>query len=143
MKRLMLVLVALFVLAVPLEAQRLGTNLKNEIAECKGLIPLTRANTAATGAWCSLVGYQSAVVIMQSGLMDATAQYMVLQDSTVGSAVALVDSVDVGADSTTSVVAYNGGARFIRVVLRASGGAGDSSWASAVIVRSGCRTRPC
>lgn len=143
MKRIFLLLFALCVLPVAAQAQRRGTDLNASIAECKGLIPITRANTAATGAWCSLVGYQSAIVVAQSGLMDAAAQYLVMQDSTVGSAVALKDSVDVGPDSTTTTIVYNGGARFLRVVLRASGNAADSSWASAVIIRGDCRSKPC
>lgn len=138
-----LLLISLLLMPVAAHAQRRGNDLKADVAECKGLIPLTRANTAATGAWCSLVGYGSAVVVVQSGLMDAATQYIVLQDSAVGSAVAAVDSVAVSVDSTTSMMAYNGTARFIRVLLRASGGAGDSSWVSSVIIRGHCQVKPC
>lgn len=143
MKNVLLVVLALFALPTVAHAQRRGTDFNNEITECKGLIPITRANTAATGAWCSMLGYNAAVAVVQSGLMDATSQYIVLQDSTVGSAVAAVDSVNVGTDSTTSVMAYNGTGRFVRVLLRASGGAGDSSWVSSVIIRGYCRTKAC
>lgn len=143
MKSLLLILVTLVVFAVPAEAQRQGNDLKADVAECKGLIPATRANTAVTGAWCSLVGYGSAVAVVHSGLMDATTQYIVLQDSAVGSAVALVDSVNVATDSTLSMMAYNGTARFIRVLLRASGNAADTSWVSSVIIRGHCQSKPC
>lgn len=144
MKRSMLLISILLALnSVPAMAQRRGTDFNNSLAECKGLIPITRANTTATGAWCSMLGYNAAVAIVQSGLMDATAQYIVLQDSTVGSAVALVDSVDIGPDSTLSTIAYNGTGRFIRLLLRASGNAADSSWVGASIIRNGCRHKPC
>lgn len=144
MKRTLYLLIAL-VLALnsPAVAQRKGTNLKNETSIAKALIPLTRANTAATGPWISMLGYDAAIVSAQSGLMDAATQYLVLQDSTVGSAVALVDSVNVAADSTTTFMAYNGTGRFIRVVLRASGANGDSSWVASIAVRGHCRTLPC
>ena len=104
MTRILLFLLALLAFASPVEAQRRGADFKDAIAECKGLIPITRANTAATGAWCSLLGYNSAVAIVQSGLMDATAQYIILQDSTVGSAGAALESLDLGPYSPLSVI---------------------------------------
>jgi hypothetical protein len=132
-----------FVLAlgftVPAHAQRM--DVKNIVDASKGLIPITRANTAATGAWVDLAAYSGVMFVVQSGLMDATAQYIVLQDSIVGSAVAAVDSVDIGPDSTTSSIAYRGRGRYVRVLLRASGNAADSSWVSAAAILGGKRAR--
>lgn len=145
-RKIWLYLTALaFVIGTAVYAQQAsrGTDFKNATKLCKTLIPITRANTAGTGAWCSMLGYDRAIAIVQSGLMDATAQYAVLQDSTVGVAVANKDSVDIGPDSTTTVLAYNGTGRFVRILLRASGNAADSSWASATILVGGCRRLPC
>lgn len=146
MKRFsLLFLTLLLAFTAPAVAQRRGTDLKANTKICKGLIPITRANTAATGAWCSLLGVRSAIAIAQGGLTDPTgAQYMVLQDSAVGVAVANIDSVDLGTtDSTTAAMAYNGSGRFIRLLLRASGAAADSTWASGVIILSDCAKKPC
>lgn len=126
---------------MPVAAHAQRTDLSGDVSVSKGLIPITRANTAATGAWVDLANYDGAIVIAQSGLMDAATQYLVVQDSFPGSAVANVDSVAVSVDSTTSAVAYRGKGRYLRVLLRASGGASDSSWVSAAIVRSGGRKR--
>ena len=140
MKRMIsLVVLALALSAAPAHAQRLDP--KNNVDVSKGLIPITRANTAATGPWVDLQNYAGAMVLVHSGLMDASAQYIVLQDSVVGSAVALKDSVDIGPDSTLATMAYRGAGRYVRVVLRASGNNADSSWVAADFVLVGKRGR--
>lgn len=140
MKRMTLILFALIAFAaVPAHAQRLDA--KNIVDVSKGMIPATRANTAVSGPWIDLQNYSGAAMLVTSGLMDAAAQYIVLEDSVVGSAVAVKDSTNVGVDSTTSTMAYRGAGRYIRVTLRASGNAADTSWVGAVALLVGKRGR--
>jgi len=141
MKRtILLACLALTVVAFTV-AQR--KDLASDISVATTLTPNIRANSAATGAWVDLTGYGSAVAVLHRGLVEAATQYAVLQDSASGAALAAVDSVNIAADSTVTELGYVGTKRFVRILLRASGANGDSSWAGAVIVRGDCRRKPC
>jgi len=136
-------ILALLCLAVPVVAQAPRADLKSDLAPAVTLTSNMRANTAATGKWVDLTGYGSADVVVERGLVEATAQYAVLQDSASGAALATVDSANIAADSTISEIGYTGTKRFIRILLRASGNAGDSSYVSAIVVRGNCHKKPC
>lgn len=136
-------LVPLFLLVAAAWPQQKGTDLKNDISAAVTLTSNIRANAAATGAWVDLTGYHGAVAVIERGLVEHTSQYAVLQDSASGVAVAAVDSANIAADSTTTELAYDGYKRFVRILLRASGDAGDSSYVSAVIIRGFCDKKPC
>src|SRR3990167_1126480 len=141
MRRTILLACALLAVVAFTTAQR--RDLKSDIAVITTLTPNIRANSAATGAWVDLTGYMSAVAVVHRGLVEASSQYAVLQDSASGVAVATVDSANIATDSTVTEIGYSGTKRFIRILLRASGAGGDSSWAGAVIVRGDWRTKPC
>jgi len=101
-------------------------------------------NSAYTGVWVDNAGYSGAMLYMQTGVVDnvATISYLVLQDSSAGLAVALVDSVLVDSvDNKAYEIGYKGSRRFLRAVQRATAAATDSLWQSASIILSGKRSR--
>lgn len=139
-----LVLLALTVgFSAPASAQRV--DLKGKVNVLATLFPATRANTAATGAWADVRAAGSAVIVTHQGIMEPTTLYAVFQDSFPGLAVRTYDSVNVATDTTTHVreTAYLRNGSYVRVLLRASGGAGDSTYFSALVIAGNCRVQPC
>lgn len=116
-----------------LQRPDLASNLTGSIA----LQPAFYANSATTGTWVDIANYNGVAFIVQKGLVQNTDTiYLVFQDSTSGVAVAAFDSVMIGAglDSTYEDVGYQRSGRFVRTLLRASGGAGDSNVVGVAVV---------
>jgi hypothetical protein len=111
----------------------LASNLTGLVA----LSPTFYANTATTGTWNNIEPFNAVAIAVTIGTIQNTDSiWLVFQDSTDGAAVATFDSVPVGAGLDSTFVDYNyqRTAQALRVLLRASGGVGDSNVVGAVIL---------
>ena len=102
-----------------------------------------RANTAATGAAVDIANYRGAMVFATSGVMDNAVLdgYLVLQDSSPGVWAAVDSVLTDSVDNKYYEMAYRGADRYLRLILRASGDAADTTNVAGVILRSGARSR--
>jgi hypothetical protein len=105
----------------------------------------SRANAADSGTAVDIANYSAVAGVVATGQVDITtgAKYVVLQDSTPGVA-AWVNQDSVAVDSTDGKyydVNYKGSRRYVRLLQRASGAAGDTIQTVGLIVRSGRRAR--
>ena len=104
-----------------------------------------RVNAADSGVAVDLANYSAAAVVVAVGKSDEVAgsKYVVLQDSTPGVA-AWVNQDSVAVDSVDNRyldMGYKGSRRYIRILSRATGGAGDTIQVTGIVVRSGKRAR--
>lgn len=103
-------------------------------------------NVAVTGATVDRSGYASAMMLVNTGIVDnvATIGYVVLQDSSVIPAQVWTVSDSILVDSTDSKqykVTYRGTRRYLRCLQRATQAAADSLFESCLIVMVGKRVR--
>lgn len=110
-------------------------DLAGQLSGGVSITPGTRANSAVTGSWVDIGRATSVAMIIVEGITEA-ASYVVVQDSTAGSAVATRDSVVLTDDSTASYIDFNyrNAGRWVRALQRASGAAGDSNTTAVVFV---------
>jgi hypothetical protein len=123
-------------------------DLNSSIFPAVSIEPVRCIASACTGSMVDLANYGSAMAVINKGLhvnSATAARYAVLFDSAAGAAAAAVDSVlvDTSATRTTYTVqkiGYTGAKRWVRVLVRA-GGAADTMFLSATILRGNARFR--
>jgi hypothetical protein len=117
-------------------------------ADLDGVVNLTskvRANAADSGTAVDIANYAAAAIQIATAQVDltSTVKYIILQDSTPAVA-AWVAQDSIAIDSTDNKyydLSYKGSRRYIRILQRASGAAGDTIFATGTVVRSGARAR--
>lgn len=142
-----MVVIALALAAAPRPAAAQNPDLYSYVTGTVtlGPAPAIAGNTARTGSWVNRTGFQSVAVLITAGhVVEATTarRYAVLQDSAAGAALATVDSVQLDTvDNVVSKLRYTGLKAFVRILIRAGTGAGDSAYTAATVLLGNQRRR--
>lgn len=113
--------------------------------ESYALLPKARANAADSGSVVDIANYSAVAVLVSTGQIDGVniANFVLLDSGADHSTWTLVDSVRFTTDTATHVkdLAYRGNQRYLRVLFRATGAAGDTVVGTAIILKGGGRVR--